>query len=119
MAKGKATGMKKMPKKASASKMGRKSKPVKAGVKTAKADGEKRKIRYRPGTVALREIRRYQKSTKNLIPKSPFVRLVRKITSEHGADLRFAQRALGALQEAAESYLTGLFEDTNMCCLHA
>ena len=61
MAKGKATGRKKSPMKASASKMGRKSKPAKGGVKTAKATGEKRKVRFRPGTVALREIRRYQK----------------------------------------------------------
>ena len=120
MAKGKATGRKKSPnKKASASKMGRKSKPAKGGIKTAKADGEKRKIRFKPGTVALREIRRYQKSTKHLMPRAPFARLVRSICGDHGADLRFASRALGALQEAAEAYLVGLFEDTNMCCLHA
>ena len=53
------------------------------------------------------------------MPRAPFARLVRQITSEHGADLRFQSKALMALQEAAESYLAGLLEDTNMCCLHA
>ena len=115
MAKGKGTG--KPVKKPSASKMGRKSKPAKGGIKSAKGEGKKN--RFRPGTVALREIKRYQKSVKHLMPRAPFARLVRKITSEHGAELRFQQRALMALQEAAESYLTSLFEDTNLCALHA
>jgi histone H3 len=84
MAKGKATGNKPV-KKPSASKMSRKSKPAAGGVKSAKgaaAGGEKRKMRFKPGTVALREIKRYQKSTKHLIPYAPFVRLVRKIAGE-------------------------------------
>src|SRR5207249_3303775 len=82
--------------------------------------GTKRKRRYRPGTVALREIRKYQKSTENLIPKTGFRRLVRKITQKLGKkDIRYQSAALGALQEASEAYLIGLFEDTNLCTIHA
>lgn len=80
------------------------------------------KKRYRPGQVALREIRRYQKSTELLIPKLPFQRLVREITMNmHPIDfsLRFQAQALSALQEAAEAYAIGLFEDTNLCAIHA
>jgi len=116
MAKGKVAAPKrKTPSKAK--KMGRKSKPAAGGIK--KADGEKRKMRFRPGTVALREIRRYQKSTKHLVPRAPFARLVRSIVGDNNAELRMSARALMALQEASESYLTALFEDTNLCALHA
>jgi len=118
MAKGKKAGRKKSPKKSSVSKMGRKSKPAKGGIKAAKG-GKERKMRFRPGTVALREIRRYQKSVRNLMPRAPFARLVRRIAGELNGDLRMQARALMALQEAAESYLTGLFEDTQLCALHA
>ncbi|EFO87941.1 hypothetical protein CRE_05744 [Caenorhabditis remanei] len=75
--------------------------------------------RYRPGTVALREIRRYQKSTELLIRKLPFQRLVREIAQDFKTDLRFQSSAVMALQEAAEAYLVGLFEDTNLCAIHA
>ena len=75
--------------------------------------------RFRPGTVALREIRRYQKSTELLIRKLPFQRLVREIAQDFKTDLRFQGAALMALQEAAEAYLVGLFEDTNLCAIHA
>lgn len=75
--------------------------------------------RYRPGTVALREIRKYQKSTETLIRKLPFQRLVREIAQNFRSDLRFQSQAVLALQEAAEAYLVGLFEDTNMCAIHA
>ena len=75
--------------------------------------------RYRPGTVALREIRRYQKSTDLLIRKAPFQRLVREIAQNFGTDLRFQSTAVLALQEAAEAYLIGLLEDTNLCAIHA
>ncbi|XP_062234629.1 H3 histone, family 3D isoform X1 [Platichthys flesus] len=73
----------------------------------------------RPGTVALREIRRYQKSTELLIRKLPFQRLVREIAQDFKTDLRFQSAAIGALQEASEAYLVGLFEDTNLCAIHA
>ena len=75
--------------------------------------------RYRPGIVALREIRRYQKSTELLIRRLPFQRLVREIAQNMKTELRFQASALSALQEASEAYLIGLFEDTNLCTLHA
>ena len=79
----------------------------------------KRKRRYRLGTLALREIRHYQKKTNLLIRKAPFARLVREIAQREMQDLRFQNSAIGALQEAAEAYLVGLFEDTNLCAIHA
>ena len=79
----------------------------------------KKPHRYRPGTVALREIRRYQKSVDLLIRKAPFQRLVREIAREFKPDLRFQTNAVLALQEAAEAYLVGLFEDSNLCAIHA
>merc|ERR1711862_851583 len=83
------------------------------------AGGVKRAHRFRPGTVALREIRRFQKSTELLIRKLPFQRLVREIASEYKNDLRFQSSAVLALQEASEAYMVGLFEDTNLCAIHA
>jgi histone H3/H4 len=75
------------------------------------------------GTVALREIRRYQKSTDLLIRKLPFQRLVREIAQgikpSWNGDYRFQSTAIGALQEAAESYLVSLLADINECALHA
>jgi histone H3 len=85
----------------------------------APAGGVKKPHRFRPGTVALREIRRFQKSTELLIRKLPFQRLVREIASEFKNDLRFQSSAVLALQEATEAYLVGLFEDTNLCAIHA
>merc|ERR1711890_88858 len=81
--------------------------------------GVKRPHRFRPGTVALREIRKFQKSTDLLIRKLPFQRLVREIAQEFKSDLRFQSQAVLALQEAAEAYMVGLFEDTNLCAIHA
>ncbi|XP_062225792.1 histone H3.3 isoform X1 [Phragmites australis] len=127
----------KAPRKQLATKAARKSAPTTGGVK--------KPHRYRPGTVALREIRKYQKSTELLIRKLPFQRLVREIAQDFkvrfvfilllcssklgGAfsqpflfvqtDLRFQSHAVLALQEAAEAYLVGLFEDTNLCAIHA
>ena len=78
--------------------------------------------RYRPGTVALKEIRRYQKSTELLIRKLPFQRLVREIAIDcapNNIEYRFQSQAILALQEAAEAYLVGLFEDTNLLAIHA
>ena len=74
--------------------------------------------RYRPGTVALREIRRFQKSTELLVRKLPFQRLVREIAQSFKTDLRFQASAIVALQEASEAYLVGLFEDTSLCAIH-
>ena len=80
---------------------------------------KKRKHRFRPGTVALREIRKYQRSTDLLIRKLPFQRLVREIAHDINEHLRFKSAALLALQEAAEAYLVGLFEDSNIAAIHA
>ncbi|KAL7265939.1 histone H3.1, partial [Rhizina undulata] len=90
----------------------------KAAPKAAPSTVKKHR-RYRPGTVALHEIRRYQNSTKLLIRKLPFQRLVREIAQDLKSDLRFQSSALGALQEAAEAYLFSIFEDTNLCAIHA
>ncbi|XP_036830130.1 histone H1-like [Oncorhynchus mykiss] len=96
------------------------AKPKAAARKSAPATGGvKKPHRYRPGTVALREIRRYQKSTELLIRKLPFQRLVREIAQDFKTDLRFQSSAVMALQEASEAYLVGLFEDTNLCAIHA
>uniref|UniRef100_A0A8C1A2X4 Core Histone H2A/H2B/H3 domain-containing protein n=1 Tax=Cyprinus carpio carpio TaxID=630221 RepID=A0A8C1A2X4_CYPCA len=88
----------KAPRKQLATKAARKSAPATGGVK--------KPHRYRPGTVALREIRRYQKSTE-------------LIAQDFKTDLRFQSSAVMALQEASEAYLVGLFEDTNLCAIHA
>ena len=100
----------KAPRKQLATKAARKSAPAAGGVK--------KPHRYRPGTVALREIRRFQKSTDNLIRKLPFQRLVREIAQDFKADLRFQSTAILCLQEAAEAYHVGLFEDANLCAIH-
>ena len=93
---------------------------LKAGVKNQPhLGGIKKPHRYRPGTVALHEIRRYQKSFKLFIWKLPFNRLVREIAQDFKTDLCFQSQAILALQEAAEAFLVGLFEDTNLCTIHA
>ena len=63
--------------------------------------------------------KKYQKSTDLIIRKLPFQRLVREIAREFLTDLRFQSTAILALQEASEAYLVGLFEDTNLCAIHA
>ncbi|KAI1479638.1 hypothetical protein K445DRAFT_315422 [Daldinia sp. EC12] len=81
-----------------------------------------RRRRYRPGTVALREIRRLQNNTDLLIRKLPFSRLVREIAlTMRPADegMRWQSQAILALQEAAEAFLVHLFEDSNLCAIHA
>jgi histone H3 len=103
-------------------KIGGKSKSIKALKKdvSEKTGGVKKPHRFRPGTVALREVRRYQKSTELLIRKLPFQRLCREICAAVSLEqMRFQSSALAALQEAAEAYLVGLFEDTQLLALHA
>ena len=100
----------------------KKGKKAQGGRKTLPASqkGTQKPHRYRPGTVALREIRRYQKSTELLIRKLPFQRLVREIAQDLGKkDMRFQSGAIIALQEASEAYLVGLLEDSNLCAIHA
>jgi histone H3 len=82
----------------------------------------RKKSKFHPGTVSIREIRRYQKSTELLLRKAPFQRLVREVAQDCGPDnetYRFQSSAIAALQEAAEAYLVGLFTDTNLCSIHA
>ena len=101
----------KKPRKQFDSKTAKKSAPAAGGIK--------KPHRFRPGTVATREIRKYQKSTDLLIRKLPFQRLVKNIAHDIKTDTRFQSSAVLALQEASEAYLVGLFEDTNMCAVHA
>lgn len=101
----------KAPRKQLMTKLARKSAPATGGVK--------RPHRFRPGTVALREIRKFQKTTELLIRKLPFQRLVREIAQDFRTDLRFQSAAVFAIQEAAEAYLVSVFEDSNLCAIHA
>ncbi|CAM0876841.1 unnamed protein product [Alopecurus aequalis] len=76
--------------------------------------------RFKPGTVALREIKKYQKSTEMLIPLAPFVRLVRELTQAASKTVgRWNPGALMALQEAAEYQIVDLFERAQLCAIHA
>lgn len=69
---------------------------------------------------ALREIRRYQKSTDLLMAKAPFARLVRESMADASGSVTRIQRvALEALQEAAEAFIVSWFEDVNLCAIHA
>ena len=102
------------------------AKAAKKGEQKAPKGGVKKRYRYRPGTVALKQIRRYQKTTELLIRKLPFQRLVREIAGDTKVirsplcgKVRFQNAAIMALQEASEAYLVGLFEDSNLCAIHA
>ena len=75
--------------------------------------------RYRAGTAALKDIHHFQKTSALLIWKLPFQRLVREITQDYKTDLRFQSVAILCLQEAAEAYLVRLFDDANLCAIHA
>ncbi|KAI0127507.1 histone-fold-containing protein [Xylariales sp. AK1849] len=96
------------------------------GAASASAPGDPvpvgRKRRYRPGTKALREIRRLQSSTDLLILKLPFSRLVREVALQYrprDEGMRWQSQAIQAVQEAAEAFLIHLFEDANLCAIHA
>ena len=113
-----------MPKTKAAAKKQEVSKKISSKSKSIKkASGadqkEKKKFRWRPGTVVLREIKRYQRSTEMLLRRTPFQRIVREIAKEYNPDFRWQPNALLAIQEATEQYLVGLFEDTNLCAIHA
>ena len=75
--------------------------------------------RFRPGTVTLREIQKYWKSTDLLIRKLQFQCLVHEIVQRFSAELRVTPAMVMALQEAAVAYLVQLLEDSNLCAIHA
>lgn len=75
--------------------------------------------RFRPGTKALQEIRKLQDSTNLVIPKAAFSRLVKGIAQSMNPEIRIGACALQAIQEAAESYMISVFEDTQLCAIHA
>jgi histone H3 len=109
----------KAPKTPLASKAKSKTAPLNQGCLRSVNGGIHKPHRWRPGTVALREIRKFQTSTTLLFRKLPFQRLVRSIAQDFKTDLRFQSQAILALQEASEAYLVGLFEDSNLCAIHA
>ncbi|KAL8514463.1 hypothetical protein ACS0TY_013541 [Phlomoides rotata] len=114
------TRTKQTPHKSTCGKAPRKQLVTKAPRKSGSAtSGVKKPHHYNPRTAALRKIDKYQKNTELLIHKLPFRHLVREITQDFKTDLRFQSYAVFALQEAAEAYLVGLFEDTNLCTIHA
>merc|ERR1712157_152012 len=78
-----------------------------------------KKLRYKSGMVALKEIRRYQKSTETVVRKAPFQRMVRDFTSKIRDDMRYQAQCLSALHEAFENYIVGLFEDGLLAANHA
>nr|UHA57731.1 histone H3.6 [Crypthecodinium cohnii] len=90
------------------------------GADGARLNRVKRSHRLKSGQVALREIKQYQKSTDLLLLKLPFQRLIKELCEETlKVEVRFQAQAILALQEATEAYLVGLFEDTNLCAVHA
>ena len=101
--------------------------PNKAALDKAEAEGgvlpadpgKHKKKRFRPGRLALNEIRYLQKHTHLLIRRLPFQCLVREIADCFKTELRWRSSALMALQEACEAYLVRLFEDSNLCAIHA
>merc|ERR1712194_33365 len=95
-----------------------KEKPAKKRV-PKDGDEPKKQRRNRPGTLALREIRRYQRKTDLVIKRAPFQRVVRDLADEVMPEFRFQPSALNALQECTESFMISLMEDTNLCTLHA
>ena len=94
------------------------SKKSKAPKAAGATTGVKRAHRWRPGTVALREIRKFQQSTSLLVQRAPFQRLVRELAAGQKEGLRFQSSAVQAIQEATESYVISLLADTNLCAIH-
>jgi histone H3 len=91
-----------------------------AAFKTNPTDSPiKKKRRYRAGTVALREIRKYQRTTDNLILRLPFKKLVKEILQDYKDDFLVSKEAFSCLQESAEMFLVNLLEDTQLAAIHA
>lgn len=102
--------------KAPKAKVGGKKKAAKSASGVKKAG---KKMRWHAGTVALRQVRKFQKSTNLLLRKAPFQRLVRELAGNYKEGLRFAGSAVLALQEATESYIVSVLSDTNLCAIHS
>ena len=83
-----------------------------------KGGAKKKAHRFRKGTVAIREIRRYQKDTSLLIPKLPFERLVREIAQEYKNDIKFSKKSFEVLQVGLESFMHRMFEDAVLNAKH-
>ncbi len=116
MSRTKQTGKVSQAKKAVSVKSGKKAVKSAAG---GASSGVKRTHRFRPGTVALRQIRKFQKGTELLIRKAPFQRLVREAAQAQKEGLRWAASAVAAVQEATESYIISLLSDANLAALHS
>lgn len=71
----------------------------------------KRKRRWRPGTCALREIKRTQRSTRNVLPLAGVNRMARAIAKDIAPDIRFSPRAIKALREIIQERGTELMRD--------
>ena len=110
--------VKNTPIKSSEGKNVRKNLATKASTKIKSTGGIGRPTRYGPGVVALREIRRYQKSTELMIPKTAFTNLVRELANEYAGNvLRFSASAISALQECTEKHLVAIFENANLATI--
>ncbi|KAM0688019.1 hypothetical protein COBT_000722 [Conglomerata obtusa] len=100
----------------------RKQLTTKAARKTATTDvpsqAGKTTRKFKPGAVAIREIRKYQKTTEMLLRRLPFQRFCREVASKYKPDCRFKLETLSAVQESMENFLTNVFEEANMCVKH-
>ena len=84
------------------------------------APTKKKPPKKRPGVKALQEIRKYQKTSELLLSKLPFQKLVREVAKKvANTEYRYEASGILALQEACEAYLVGIFEDANLCAIHA
>ena len=95
------------------------SKVASQKAKKATEDGETQKRRTRPGAKALREIRKYQRSTDSIVPRAPLQRIIKEITGKYMPDARYSIGAIEAVHQCIEAYMVGLFEDTGLCAVHA
>ena|SRR3990167_1058790 len=87
--------------------------------KASQQDTEPTKRKYRPGMRALRDIKMYQRSTNLLLPKAALLRVIRDMTAKIFPEARYSDAAVNAIQNCVESHMIGLFEDTNLCAIHA
>ena len=87
--------------------------------KASQQEAEPNKRKYRPGMRALRDIKMYQRSTNLLLPKAALFRVIKDMTARIFPDARYSMAAVTAIQNCVENHMIGLFEDTNLCAIHA